>query len=101
MTNTLFWLLVSVALTIWVYTDAKARDANHPILWTVGAFLLTIVVVPIWLITRGPKSEAASSRIGIKSCPFCAEDIKDAAIVCRHCGKDLPVVTVSALPKYN
>ena len=26
----------------------------------------------------------------IKQCPFCAEDIKKAAIVCKHCGRDLP-----------
>jgi hypothetical protein len=25
-----------------------------------------------------------------KVCPFCAEDIKNAAIVCKHCGRDLP-----------
>jgi hypothetical protein len=37
----------------------------------------------------------------MKKCPFCAEDIQDAAIKCKHCGEFLNTSTSSRLAEKN
>lgn len=37
-----------------------------------------------------------SATNGTRECPFCAETIKAAAVVCRFCGRDLPATTAIA-----
>ena len=36
---------------------------------------------------------AETLQTDIRQCPFCAEDIKKAAIVCKHCGREVEPVS--------
>lgn len=65
------WTLIG-----WVIALAMAVNNPTPV----------AVAQPQTATSAAPLTEPSPERV----CPFCAEDIRAAAIVCKHCGRDLP-----------
>ena len=67
------WIGVGISLIMagWVYSDAKKRGSNSPLLWSVGVFLLWIVFLPLYFYTR-PKATL---------CPFCGKYRNDGYLI--------------------
>lgn len=87
-----WWLLLTLMMIAWVVIAA----------WylTFGIFL-----IPYRLVRRGSRkrkredlmhadlisaiADRQEPQLGSRSCPFCAEEVRQEAVLCRHCGSDI------------
>jgi hypothetical protein len=91
--------IIVLCAVIGCIPGAIAQSKGHSFLgWWIYGALLFIVALPHSLMLRGvsrvdpdTQRRIALEELGqSKTCPYCAETIKKAAVVCRHCGRDLP-----------
>jgi len=93
----IFWL--TLAILVGVYASSKGRSG-------VGFFLIAVLLSPligfiIALVVAPIRAniDATVLQSGeYKKCPYCAELVKIEAIVCKHCGRDLPKQEAKAEP---
>jgi hypothetical protein len=90
-------LYVGLAIVVGVAASSRGRTPG-------GWFLLALVVSPLiagLLVLVLPNLQLQRARAAelqdSRTCPYCAELIKAEAVVCKHCGKDVPRAPAASL----
>jgi len=64
------------------------RKGRSPIFWFMLCAIVPLLIVVIAVLPP------VVSKGYTKKCPYCAEIVKEDAIVCKHCGRELPIEMV-------
>jgi RNA polymerase subunit RPABC4/transcription elongation factor Spt4/cbb3-type cytochrome oxidase subunit 3 len=95
----LAFLVLWIAIIVWVYSDAEKRGMSG-ILWALVVFILHLVGLLIYLLVRsGRPIPASSSSVPTSACSKCGKEVGKEFTFCPHCGERMqPVCPKCAKP---
>lgn len=102
------FLIVWIAVVIWVYKDAERRGMSG-LLWALLVFIGNLIGLLIYLIVRqdhpsreeqetagvGPPATVTPSEIKTTVCAVCGKPVEKNFVFCPHCGASLRPVCKS------
>jgi len=86
----MYVLIFAILLGLVPAAIAQSKGRSFLLWWIYGA-AIWIVALPHSLIMKADQDslEARGLQSGQKKCPHCAELVREEAVVCRHCGRNL------------
>lgn len=88
----LMFFILALAILLGLVPAAIAQSKGRSfLLWWIYGAAIWIVAFPHSLIMKADQDslEARGLQSGQKKCPHCAELVREEAVVCRHCGRNL------------
>jgi hypothetical protein len=104
-TFSFFFLILWIAIIIWIYKDAERRRMNG-VLWALLVFIGNLIGLLIYLIVRQdhpyclPEEQTTAGSSGPKTatsrtCPSCQKPLEKTFTYCPHCGATVQQVCPS------